>query len=331
MPSPNSGESRDDFIDRCMSDDEAVNDFPETDQRFAFCNSVWEQNKETNSMKKNKIYKSSFEFKASDEEKREIVAIGSKEMVDRDGDIVVVGKTPTEGININEFKKNPVVLFAHDYNSLPIARAERVWKEDKKLMFKLKFPEPEISSLGDSVYKLMKGNYLNALSIGFSPDWEKAEPNEKTGGFKFNNTTLLEVSVVPVPSNPMSLVQSKSIQKALQDEIIDDAELKEIELYLSELKTEEIPEEIEEKTDKSVSDGEEVQEESRDKVSDREQISNKEESCPHCGRKYMQEDDDNDPFDWLFKEHQADEPKDDTTDDLVDELLNQLNEGDKNG
>lgn len=42
MPEPRDGESRDEFLDRCMGDDEAVADFPDSDQRYAFCNSKWE-------------------------------------------------------------------------------------------------------------------------------------------------------------------------------------------------------------------------------------------------------------------------------------------------
>ena len=43
MPEPRDDETREDFLDRCMGDDEAVSDFPDRDQRFAFCNSQWEQ------------------------------------------------------------------------------------------------------------------------------------------------------------------------------------------------------------------------------------------------------------------------------------------------
>jgi hypothetical protein len=43
MPYPVSGESWREFVARCMSDDEAVEDFPDTDQRLAFCSSVWER------------------------------------------------------------------------------------------------------------------------------------------------------------------------------------------------------------------------------------------------------------------------------------------------
>lgn len=43
MPNPRSGESKTNFINRCMGDDEAVRDFPNRDQRFAFCNSKWDR------------------------------------------------------------------------------------------------------------------------------------------------------------------------------------------------------------------------------------------------------------------------------------------------
>lgn len=45
MPKPKSGESKSDFIDRCMGSAEANDDFPDNDQRFAFCNSVWEDSR----------------------------------------------------------------------------------------------------------------------------------------------------------------------------------------------------------------------------------------------------------------------------------------------
>jgi hypothetical protein len=39
MPTRNKGEDRDDFISRCMSDNKMTSEYPETDQRFAICNS----------------------------------------------------------------------------------------------------------------------------------------------------------------------------------------------------------------------------------------------------------------------------------------------------
>lgn len=42
MPSPGPTESEDEFISRCMSDEEAMSDFPDDDQRYAVCISKWE-------------------------------------------------------------------------------------------------------------------------------------------------------------------------------------------------------------------------------------------------------------------------------------------------
>ena len=45
MPNPKPNEQKDEFIKRCMSDSEALKDFPENDQRYAFCQSQWERDK----------------------------------------------------------------------------------------------------------------------------------------------------------------------------------------------------------------------------------------------------------------------------------------------
>lgn len=42
MPKPGQGEPEDDFIDRCMGDNEARTDFPSDSQRRAFCQSQWD-------------------------------------------------------------------------------------------------------------------------------------------------------------------------------------------------------------------------------------------------------------------------------------------------
>lgn len=42
MPKPTQNETQEQFIDRCMSDAEVVSDFPDNDQRLAFCHSQWE-------------------------------------------------------------------------------------------------------------------------------------------------------------------------------------------------------------------------------------------------------------------------------------------------
>ena len=43
MPTPRKGEKKDEFISRCMGDEEANADFPDQKQRAAFCYSQWER------------------------------------------------------------------------------------------------------------------------------------------------------------------------------------------------------------------------------------------------------------------------------------------------
>jgi hypothetical protein len=73
------------------------------------------------------------------------------------------------------------------------------------------------------------------LSIGFRPDWDKAVRLEKTNGWDFKESNLYEISIVPIPANSASVVQSKGITKALEDKVVDELEIKELELYLEDL------------------------------------------------------------------------------------------------
>ena len=43
LPTPTTSETRQEFIDRCMADETAVTDFPETGQRFAVCQRQWDE------------------------------------------------------------------------------------------------------------------------------------------------------------------------------------------------------------------------------------------------------------------------------------------------
>jgi len=232
---------------------------------------------------KQKLFKTStIEIKSKDEDAREIVAIASKEIKDRDNDIIRIGTTAKDGINIVEYKKNPVILFAHDSHSLPIAKATKIWKEDKKLMVKIQFPTPEISSMGDTIYKLIKNDYLKSLSIGFRPSWETAVRDEKQGGWDFKNSELFEISIVPIGANQGATVISKDFKQAVEANVIDELELNELELYLKELKPE--PEvEVEPEIKKDADMGEKVEQKSNETTIEK------------------SEPEEVDPYEWLFE------------------------------
>lgn len=43
LPKPNKGDTKDNFLDRCMGNDAMNSEYPDKNQRFAVCNSIWEE------------------------------------------------------------------------------------------------------------------------------------------------------------------------------------------------------------------------------------------------------------------------------------------------
>jgi len=43
LPKPNDGETKDEFIDRCMADETMQEEFPDESQRYAVCLAQWDE------------------------------------------------------------------------------------------------------------------------------------------------------------------------------------------------------------------------------------------------------------------------------------------------
>ncbi len=93
----------------------------------------------------------------------EIELVGSTETVDRDGDIVV-----PSGIDLKNFKRNPVILAGHNYRDPAIGKGAAT-KREGKLVFKVTFPPEGDNPMADIYRKLYKGGFMRAGSIGFIP------------------------------------------------------------------------------------------------------------------------------------------------------------------
>lgn len=240
LPKPQSNENKDDFLDRCMANPTMNDEYPDNDQRYAVCNDIW-QNKESK-MKVSKVIKYNSQ-KAEEIEDRTLRFIGSTEHVDRHGEVI-----KADGWKLTTYKKNPVVLVNHKHSDLPVAKTKNVWvdKEAKSLMFDIEFPDMDVSSEGDTLYKLYKNGYMNATSVGFLPNPEKMVFGEKKGdpSVTYTEQELLEISLVSVPANPNALLTSKSIEKAIEDEVVDETEINELKSLLAKYFEEE---EVEEK------------------------------------------------------------------------------------
>lgn len=181
-----------------------------------------------------------FEIKQIGEESDRVLRfVGSDETPDRDNDIIEVA-----GWKLEEYIKNPVFLWAHQYDQPPVGKAVNVTIDasTKKLLFDIKFPTAEEYPFADTIYRLYKGGYLQATSVGFQGIKHKTRDEEEVlnlpewrRGRRYLEQKLLELSGVPVPSNPNALMMAKSagIEIDVVEKAIKDNETKEVE-YLEE-------------------------------------------------------------------------------------------------
>ena len=149
------------------------------------------------------------EIKAEDEpEERVLHVVISTGALDRDNDTIA-----PKGWDLKDYKKNPVVLWAHDYWNPPIAKTRKVWVENDQLKAIAEFTAEDVYPFGYMIYRMCKEKFLNAASVGFRPKEYKVRTDEDEHGYgwDFLKQILLEYSIVPVPSNPEALIEARSM------------------------------------------------------------------------------------------------------------------------
>ncbi len=163
--------------------------------------------------------------KQVDVARRTMAMIGTDESKDRDGDIIRMN-----GWDLENYRKNPVFLWAHNYGSVPIARATKVTKKrepEPHMLWNLMYPTKGIYSFADMILELYGEQMINASSVGFIPNkWNEIEAEQyeegtrRTWGREYIKQELLELSGCAVPSNPNALqnaLKGKSFGFKLDD------------------------------------------------------------------------------------------------------------------
>lgn len=125
----------------------------------------------------------------ANEESGTFEVVITTESVDRMGEVI-----KADGWELENYMKNPVVLWGHDHYTLPIGVATSIEKVDNTLVAKGKFAPSEFAQ---QIRKLYDAGIVRATSVGFI---EK----ERQGNL-ITKAELLEFSFVSVPANPMCL------------------------------------------------------------------------------------------------------------------------------
>lgn len=146
------------------------------------------------------------EFKGESDDGIEITMTISTGSIDRDGDTIAA-----DGWKLENYEKNPVVLFAHQSRQPPVARAKQTWLEDGKLKSTALFTPQDMYPFGYMIGQMYKTGFMNASSVGFDPiKWAYVENKNRPWGVDFLEQELLEWSTVPVPANAEALMDAKS-------------------------------------------------------------------------------------------------------------------------
>jgi len=163
------------------------------------------------------------EIAIDDTDERTVVGKISTIDEDRDGDIVM-----PDGMSMDRFARNPVVLVQHNYSELPIGRATKIAVTDSGIIAKTKFAS---TKKGKEVYQLFKEGILRAFSIGFVINKSVVRGTDAFKQFVaerklsigegvrriITQSELLEYSCVNIPCNQYALVMQVSEKQAGMD------------------------------------------------------------------------------------------------------------------
>lgn len=139
------------------------------------------------------------------------VAVATDASIDRDGEIV-----DPKGLDTQNFERNPVLLWAHDYRQEPIGKVLEIRKEGDRVLFQPQLAI-DISPRAKMYFEMIKAGILSAFSIGFIPkEWSDRDNGSGGKNRVFTKSELLEISLVPVPANPNALVLARSFASKME-------------------------------------------------------------------------------------------------------------------
>ena len=122
------------------------------------------------------------------------------------------------GWSLDAYRRNPVVLFAHNYDAPPVGKCLSIGVVDEKLLAEIQFHD--LTPLAAQVKAYVMGGFLNACSVGFAPleseGARSGDPDKYTEHIL--RQELLEISMVPVPANGGALIVPGSQKSILSKE-----------------------------------------------------------------------------------------------------------------
>ena len=141
--------------------------------------------------------------KKSSHGKNSLTLQASIESEDRAGDVI-----RAEGWELDNYRLNPVILWTHRHDLLPVGKSVDVWVENGALMATIEFAPTEFAQ---QVGRMFEDGFLRGVSVGFRA--LKTSPRSGNGrrGTVFERQELLEISAAPVPMHPYALAAGRGL------------------------------------------------------------------------------------------------------------------------
>ncbi len=231
IPIPNKDESKKDFLKRCMSDEIMVKDFEDEKQRFAVCNTQWDEKKSIEPEKKEESFSINFtpfedelterrcsdldEFRF-DADKNEITGYAARFNVWSE-EMWGFKERIHSGAFAKTIKEGDVrLLFNHDPNFI-LARTSNgtmTLEEDKKgLLYTATLPD---TTYAKDLKESIKRGDISQNSFGFrviKDKWKISDDKNKLDERTLTEVKLFDVSPVTFPAYPQTSVKVRTILK----------------------------------------------------------------------------------------------------------------------
>lgn len=168
------------------------------------------------------------------------VFVATDDTLDREGERIAI-----DGWRLDEFKRNPIILWSHNPMEPMIGKAEnirfRTINGRKKLTFEPVFHK--LNEMSTLIAELVEKGWMKTVSVGFRP-YQKE-------GDTFTDQELLEISFVNIPANPEAtqLALSKGLSQDTVDKLFTNEKSEEVaETPEEKPETPEVTEPVEEKS-----------------------------------------------------------------------------------
>jgi len=217
---PASGESEEDFMDRCVDELTAGNSTLDESDAEDACQTTWDDFAD---MAEETEQVLDGQYESGDDglvHKTHASADGmdfilSDATPDRFGDIVEPG-----GWDTKNFARNPIALFNHHPDWI-VGSWKGLRVQDNALRGNLMLAPKGTSPRIDEIRALVEHGILKAVSVGFKPIESRPRKQQQAhegggffgpqGGIIYSKAELVETSLVSIPANPNALAVAKSL------------------------------------------------------------------------------------------------------------------------